>query len=111
MSSLKLNQVTDAETADSSWKSLYRIGGVAALIMAVFIPIQIIIFVSSPPPSTVIGWFTLFQRNPLLGFLDMDILLIVDQVLIGLILLTLYVVLRWVSSSFMAIALTLGLVG
>jgi len=105
------NQVNDAETADSAWKSLYRVGGAAALIMAVFIPIQMIIFMVWPPPSTVIGWFTLFQNNRLLGLLDMDLLLIVDQVLMVLVLLALYVALRRPSQSFMAVALTLGLVG
>ena len=100
-----------AETADSAWKSLYRVGGTAALIMAVFIPIQIIIFVAWPPPSTVIGWFTLFQNNRLIGLLDMDLLLIVDQVLVGLVLLALYVALRRASQSWMAIALVAGLVG
>jgi hypothetical protein len=99
------------ESADSAWKSLYRVGGTAALIMAVFIPIQIIIFVAWPPPSTVIGWFTLFQNNRLLGLLDMDLLLIVDQVLVALILLALYIALRRADQSFMAIALTAGLVG
>jgi len=99
------------ETEDSAWKRLYRVGGAAALIMAVFIPIQIIIFIAWPPPSTVIGWFTLFQNNRLLGLLDMDLLLIVDQVLVALVLLALYIVLRRTSQSFMAIALTAGLVG
>ena len=99
------------ETADSGWKSLYRVGGAAALIMAVFIPIQFIIFVAWPPPSTVIGWFTLFQNNRLLGLLDMDLLLIVDQVLVALVLLALYIALRRASQSFMAIALTAGVVG
>jgi hypothetical protein len=99
------------ETEDSVWKGLYRVGGTAALIMAVFIPIQIIIFIVWPPPSTVIGWFTLFQNNRLLGLLDMDLLLIVDQVLVALVLLALYIVLRRASQSFMAIALTVGLLG
>jgi len=106
-----MNRLTDAETADSAWKSLYRVGGTASLIMAVFIPIQIIILVAWPPPSTVIGWFTLFQNNRLLGLLDMDLLLIFDQVLLGLILLALYTALRRASQSFMAIALTAGLLG
>lgn len=44
-----MNQVTDVETADSNWKSLYKVGGAAALIMAVFVPIQTIIFVVWPP--------------------------------------------------------------
>jgi fumarate reductase subunit D len=100
-----------SETADSAWKGLYRVGGAAALIMAVFIPVQIIIFVVWPPPSTVIGWFTLFQNNRLIGLLDMDLLLIIDQVLMVLVLLALYIALRRASQSFMAIALTAGLVG
>ena len=100
-----------AETTESAWKPLYRIGGVAALFMVVFIPIQSIVFVVWPPPSTVIGWFTLFQNNRLLGLLDMDLLLIVEQVLMGLVLLALYAALRRASPSFMAIALTSGLVG
>jgi hypothetical protein len=98
-------------TTASDWKSLYMVGGSAALMMAVFIPIQIIVFVAYPPPATVIGWFTLFQHNRLLGLLDMDLLLIVDQVLMSVILLALYVVLRRASQSFMAIALIAGLMG
>lgn len=106
-----INQVSDAEAADFRGKGLYKVGGVATPIMAVFIPIQIIIFPIWPPPSTVIGWFTLFQNNRLLGLFDMDLLLIVDQVLMGLVLLALYTALRRTSQSFMAIALILGLVG
>ncbi len=34
MSPLKPNQVADAETADSSWKGLNKVGGVAALIIS-----------------------------------------------------------------------------
>ncbi len=100
-----------AETAASAWKPLYRMAGVAALLMVVFIPIQSIVFVVWPPPSTVIGWFTLFQHNRLLGLLDMDLLLIVDQVLMGLVLLAFYAALKRASPSLMAIALTAGLVG
>ncbi len=105
MSPLKRNQPTDA-----IWTSLYKIGRAAALIMAVFIPIQMVIFVVWPP-GTVIGWFTLFQSSHLLGSVYMNLFLIVDQVLMGLILLVLYVTLRRANQSFMAIALILGLVG
>ncbi|MGB8343848.1 MAG: hypothetical protein WCD86_03135 [Ktedonobacteraceae bacterium] len=99
------------ETTESAWKPLYRVAGVAALIMAAFILIQVVVFVVWPPPSTVIGWFTLFQNHRLIGLLDMDLLLIVDQVLMGVVLLALYAALRRASQSFMAIALTSGLLG
>jgi hypothetical protein len=100
-----------AETADSRWKPLYRIGAVAALIIVVFIVIEIPIFLAWPPPSTVIGYFTLFQNNRLLGLLNLDLLFMLSNALFILIYLALYAALRRASESFMAIALTLGLVG
>ena len=39
-----MNQVTDAKTADSTYKSLYRISGVAALIAGVFAGIALVMF-------------------------------------------------------------------
>ena len=106
-----MNQITDAKTEDSAWKSLYRVGGAAALITLVLIPIQIIIFITWPPPSTVDGYFTLFQDNWLLGLLSLDLLYMLTNVLMILIFLALYAALRRVSQSYMAIGLTLGLVG
>jgi len=117
MSHLKLNQVTDAETSDSHWKGLYKVAAAAALLIVAMIPIQAIVFVAWPPPdflpnvSTVTDWFTLFQNNWLLGLLELDLLLIADYALGGLVTLALYVALRRTSESFTAIALILGLVG
>ena len=106
-----MNQVTNTETSDSDWKSLYRVGGVAALLMFVLIPVQSFIFIAYPPPSTVIDYFTLFQNNKILGLLDLDLLLIVDNILLILIYLALYTALKRFNKSYMAIALTIGLVG
>ena len=106
-----MNQVTNTKTTGSVWKSLYKVGGVAALIIVVLIPIQSFIFVADPPPSTVIGYFTLFQNNWFLELLDLDLLYIVDSALLILIYLALYAALKRASESFTAIALTIGLVG
>jgi hypothetical protein len=111
MFQFKQNLPDDTETSDSNWKSLYKLGGAAALITAVIMPIQIIVYIIFPPPSTVIGFFTLFQNNSLLGLLALDLLLIVDQILYVPIILALYVVLRRTNESFMAIALIFGIVG
>jgi hypothetical protein len=102
-----------AKTEDSGWDWLFQIGGVAALISAVFIPIQIIVFVAWPPPleGTVSDWFRLFQSNRLIGLIDLDLLLVADNVLLIPILLALYVALRRASESLMAIATALGIVG
>ena len=91
---------------DSAWKSLYRIGGVAALAILAFIPVQIAVFLIWPPPTTVTDWFALFQSNGLVGMIDMDLLLIVDYILTGVLFLALYAVLRRGSPILMAIALS-----
>lgn len=108
-----MDQVTDAETTDSNWKSLYRVAGAAALISALFIPIQIIVFMIMPPPlqGTVNDWFTLFQNNRLAGLIDLDLLLVADNILLIPILLALYVVLKHANDSVMLIASALGFVG
>jgi hypothetical protein len=102
---------TKEQIIDSDYKILYRAGGIAAFVMVLCIPIQAIIFFISPPPVTVIGWFTLFQKNAILGLLDMDLLLIFDQFLMSFIFLALYMLLRHVNKSLVTIALMLGLGG
>jgi Domain of unknown function (DUF4386) len=94
---------------DTNWRPLYRVGGLAALITAVLIPAQIIVFIVWPPPfeGTASEWFTLFQDNWLLGLLSLDLLLIIDYVLLVPIVLALYVALRRASESLMAVATAL----
>jgi hypothetical protein len=95
----------------SRWSWLYKIGGAAALLYVVILPIQIIVYMVSPPPSTAIDYFTLFQSNGLLGLLALDLLIIIESVLWIILLLALYIALRRSSESFMAIAFALGFLG
>jgi hypothetical protein len=97
--------------ADSPWHTLYNIGGAAALLVVLFIPIQMTVFFVWPPPADASGWFALFQKEPLVGLLDMDLLLIVDSALFIPIFLGLYVALRRSGESLMAIATVAGLLG
>lgn len=96
---------------DNNWHNLYFTGSLSALSIVILIPLQVIIFILYPPPSTVIDWFTLFQNNRLIGLLDLDLLLIVDQILFGLILLALFIKLQHAERSFSLIAFILGLMG
>jgi len=107
----RTNQAAYTEAVDSRWKGLCRAGGAAALSMFGIMILQIVIFTVWPPPSTVEGYFTLFQNNWLLGLLSLDLLYIVDSVLLILIYLALYVVLRKSGESSMLIALVLGITG
>jgi hypothetical protein len=93
-----------------TWQTLHRFGGMAALAVLVLIPVQMVVFFLWPLPSSVIGWFTLFHDNALVGLLDMDLLLIVDYLLLIGVFSALWASLRRVNESLMAIALILQLV-
>jgi hypothetical protein len=97
----------DERTADVSWRALYRNGGVAAAVIALLIPVQGAVFAMWPPPATVIGWFTLFQKQPWVGLLDMDLLLAVDDALLLVVFLALWAALEKAGRSLMALALLL----
>jgi hypothetical protein len=56
---------------------------VTALIQVVLMPIQIIIFFAWPPPTTVAGYFTLFEINWLLGLPSLDLLLLLLDFVFG----------------------------
>jgi hypothetical protein len=89
---------------------LYRIAAVAALITAVFIPIQIMVFLVWPPPleGGATDWFALLETNRLAGLIDLDLLLVADNVLLIAILLALYFALRETLEWVMLIAAALG---
>ncbi len=90
-----------------AWKTLHRIGGATALAVLVLIPVQMVVFFLWPPPSSVIGWFTLFHENALVGLRTLDLLLIVDYLLLLGVFSALWASLRRAEESLMAIALIL----
>jgi hypothetical protein len=101
---------SSVQKADSRWRWLYKIGGAAALFSVMIIPIQLIIFIVWGQPETAIGWLDLFQDNKFAGLLAFEILFVVNAVVGIATTLALYVVLRRVNESLMAIATVLALV-
>jgi hypothetical protein len=108
-------KTTNIQAVDSKWASLYRIGGVAALVAGIVfrrnIAAEIILFAGQTPPNTVADWFTLLQNNSLLGVSLLNIFDVVNYALVGIMFLGLYVTLKQTNRDFMALAATLGLVG
>lgn len=94
---------------ETAFKPLYKVGAISALITAALIPLQAIIFIIWPPPleGTVLEWFNLFEKNWFLGLLSLDLLLLLDYVLLIPIILSLYILLRKVSESFMLLGVSL----
>lgn len=95
----------------SQFRLLFKISGILAVIMAVMIPIQVVIFAISFPPDTVEGWFQLYHENWLLGLIHMDLLFAIDNVIIAIMYLSFYFTLRQRNKSLMTIAIVLGLLG
>jgi hypothetical protein len=105
------NQVINTETADSTYQNLYKIGGVAALVVAMLILGEVVVLAIYPPPNTIGGWFMLFQSNSVIGFLDFWGLEVPMYLTFIMIFLALYMALRITNPSLMVIALTFALLG
>ncbi len=105
------------------WSSLYRAGGAAALIAALFfrrnldaewlLLRSIGVFRAGPStaPSGMADWFALLQQHPLIGLTLLNLFDLVNYALVGLIILALCVALRRVSPAWVAIAAALGAAG
>lgn len=103
-----LAQPTEQHTA-AECSLVYRAAGIAALAVVALMPLQMTVFVLWPPPTTVVDWFALFQQNPLVGLMNMDLALIVDYVLLAVLFLGLFAVLRTVRPALAAMFLLLEL--
>ncbi len=112
-----------AETDDSAWNGLFKVGGAAALLAAVVFrrnldaevmllrAVGVINAGSTAAPGTVVDWFMLLQSNKLLGLTLLNLFDLVNYALVGWIFLALLVALRRTSPSFMTIAAALAFVG
>jgi Domain of unknown function (DUF4386) len=94
---------------ESSWVPLFRLAAATAVVVVCLIPLQALVFLLSPPPQTVGGYFDLFQRNPFLGLVDLDLLLIVDYLAMIPLYLSLYVLVRRRSHTLAALGVVFGL--
>ncbi|MBN1306064.1 MAG: DUF4386 family protein [Anaerolineales bacterium] len=102
-------------TSQTGWKSLYKIGGVAALLAGILfrrnMSVEIEPFIAQAPPETIVEWFTLLQKNSLLALSLLNILDLVNYALLGLAFLALYAALKETDKSLMSIAAASGFAG
>ena len=93
------------------WNPLLRATYVLSIAMIALIPLQILIFVISPPPESVVGFYELFKENWALGLLSLDFLYIINNAILILIYLTLFVKLFGERPAVMLIGIVVGLIG
>lgn len=99
------------DSATSGWRSIYRIGAFAAVAVLALVPVQAAVFIVWPPPTTVGGFFSLFEQNAVVGLLALDLLLMASWILSALMFVALYAALRRTRESLVTIALVAQLVG
>jgi hypothetical protein len=104
-----------AQIEGSGWRTLYRVGGAAALAAAFIfrrnIGAEVSLASAQMPPNDVSGWFTLLQNSRFLGLAYLNLFDLVNYTLLGLVFIALYVALRQIDRSATLIALCSGLMG
>ena len=109
MSQSELDRAANAQSGDSRWRTLYRIGAVAALISVVIIPLSIAAFFVWPLwPDNILA---VIQEDWFAGLMGLDFVYLLSNVFAVPFFLVLYVTLKEVDESWALIALTLGLLG
>ncbi len=111
--SLQQNLV-DTEIADARWKDLYRLGGIASILVAVIIVLAIVAFFIwpyKPGFTSVRDIFMTLQNDRLGGLISLDLSTIIAPLISIPQILALYVALKRVNESYALIALAFGLMG
>ena len=93
------------------FQPLFKVAWYLSIVMLILIPIQILIFIITPPPDTVIGLFELYHQSPFLGLLSLDFLYLINNIILIVIFLTLFILLYHEKPTNSILALTFGLIG
>jgi hypothetical protein len=110
-------QVLESQTPDPGWKSLYRVGGITALILVVFPLVEVVIgFLPgvaglSRTTVSVTDWFALFQNHWFLALRNLGLLNIVGAAFFAPTILAIYSALRRDHQAYAALGTILFFVG
>jgi hypothetical protein len=96
----------------NNWKSLYKIGAVAALILLLYSLVTMVILITiGGQPETAQEGFTMLQNNRLAGLLRLDVLMILIMPLYYPLFLGLYTTLKKVQIANTTLAVVLVFAG
>ena len=112
MSQLPPNNTPNTEIADSRWKDLYRIGGIASLLLAGLVAFAVIayfIWPYTPGFASTEDIFVALRTDRLGALFSLDVMMLVTAPIDILLFTALYVALKRVNESYALMALVLGL--
>jgi hypothetical protein len=109
MRTLNLSTTDKAEIGLLKWGELYRISGIATIVMLILIPVQIAVYTIWPIPESTLEWFRLFQSNWVLGLMHLDVLYILNNTIVAIMYLAFYMSLRRKNEVLMLLAVLAGL--
>jgi len=95
----------------SSWRWVYQLAAVAAIVNVIVIIVQIVAFSISQPPDTIQEWFALFDRNPVMAMINLDLIYLFNNMLIIPMYFALYLALRQKQEGTALFALIVGMIG
>ena len=103
---------THTEATDTSWRSLYKIGGVAAWIFVAYSLVTIIIFMFlSQMPETALEAFNALQENRIIGLLRLDAITLLIVPLYYLIYLCIYHGIKKDNNAYASLSTLLAFAG
>jgi len=100
-----------SECIEAADITLFKYGGVAALIAALMTLGEVISQGVSPLPGTVVDWFDLFQQNRIFGIVQFWGLEVVMYIMFVIVFLALYAALKKVDRNRLTIAITFAFIG
>jgi hypothetical protein len=106
-----MGQPIKPEISRSRWRGFYKLGGVAALVIAALLIGEIVVYAVLPRASTALEHFTIFRDNWLAGLLTFDLLGMIAYLLFVPLAIALYVALRRTGDAVMAIGTVLFFIG
>lgn len=110
-----MDQTKNLLKTDSSRKSLYQVGTVAAFLAAFLFrrnwSAEADLLLPVDMPVTVLEWFTLIHDNRLLGLIMLDFVDLVNYTLVGIIFFTLYYALKDTHEIYMRLAILICTIG
>ncbi len=106
-----MSAASRSELDDSRWHGLFRLGGMAAFIIAALLLGEIAVYALIPTADTALERLALFRDNWLVGLLSLDLLGMISYVLFVPLIIALYMSLRRTNQTAIVVATAVFFVG